>query len=147
MNLPALEQLLAEQACRRVVLETAQAVDGQDYAGFARLFTTDGILVRPDGKRLEGRAAIEQAYAKRDPDRLTRHLITNHLVTFHGPASAASSCNILLWTGRHSDVAGPNGKPADAIELLGEFLDDLIMTPEGWRIRQRQARFSLQRAG
>jgi hypothetical protein len=128
------------------VLKTAQAVDEQDYAGFARLFIPDGILVRPDGQRIEGRAAIEQTYSKRDPDRLTRHLITNHIVTIHGPASATSGCSILLWTGHHSDVASPNGRPADATELLGEFLDDLVMTPEGWRIRQRQARFSLQRA-
>lgn len=145
MSLPALEQLLAEQACRRIVLTGVQAVDGQDYAGFARLFTPDGVLVRPDGQRLEGRIAIEQAYAQRDPNRLTRHLVTNHHVTLHDPASASSSCSVLLWSGRHSDVAGTNGRPADAAQLLGEFLDELVLTDEGWRISRRQAHFSLHR--
>lgn len=145
MNTSALVQLLAEQACRRVVLETAQAVDAQDYAAFAELFTPDGVLVRPDGRRLEGRSAIEQTYSQRDQDRLTRHLITNHLVTVHDSASATSRCSILLWSGRHSDAPGPNGRPADANELLGEFLDELVLTSEGWRIHQRQARFILHR--
>ena len=145
MSLPPLELLLAEQACRRLVLETAQAVDGQDYARFAALFATDGVLVRPDGTQLEGRAAIEQAYARRDQDRLTRHLITNHLVTVHDTATASSLCSVLLWSGRHSDLASPQGRPADAAQLLGEFVDELTYTPEGWRIRRRLARFSLQR--
>lgn len=145
MNTSALTQLLAEQACRRVVQETAQAVDIQDYAAFAGLFTPDGVLIRPDGRRLEGRTAIEQAYVQRDQNRLTCHLITNHLVAVHDSTSASSRCSILLWSGRHSDNSSANGRPADASELVGEFLDELVLTSEGWRIRQRQACFILHR--
>lgn len=145
MNPPALEQLLAEQACRRIVLETARAVDEQDYAAFAQLFTSDGILLRPDGSQLEGRAAIEQAYARRDPNRLTRHLITNHGVIVHDANRATSRCGVLLWTGWHSDASGPNGRRANPEQIVGEFLDELALTPEGWRIRHRQARFILHR--
>lgn len=145
MSMPALEQLLAEQACRRVVLETARTVDEQDYSAFAQLFTSDGILLRPDGSRLEGRAAIEQAYAQRDQNRLTRHLVTNHGVTVHSPTRATSSCGILLWTGWHSDASGPHGRRASPDQMVGEFLDELTMTPAGWRIQHREARFILHR--
>ncbi len=138
-----LERLLAEQACQRIVLMTAYAVDEQDYAGLARLFTPDGILVRPDGSRLEGRAAITAVYAARDPDRLTRHLISNHLVDVHDAGRASSRCAVQLWTGRHQDAVTPKGRPADPLQLVGEFIDELVLTAEGWRIRQRQGLFTL----
>lgn len=143
MPLSPLETLLAEQACRQQVLLTAKTVDAQDYAAFAGLFTPQGILVRPDGTRLQGRAAIEAAYRQRGPDRLTRHLISNHLVTVHDAEHASSICAVLLWTGNDKDDAGPKGRPADPMQLVGEFVDELVMTDEGWRIAQRQARFNL----
>lgn len=147
MTLSPLDLLLAEHACRQVVLQSAQAVDQQDYAAFAALFTPLGVLVRPDGSRLEGRPAIEAAYAQRSADRLTRHLITNHIVLVHDAAHASSACTVQLWTGSHKDAESTQGRPADPTQLIGEFLDELTMTPQGWRIRQRQANFILHRTG
>jgi uncharacterized protein (TIGR02246 family) len=143
MSLSALEFLLAEHACRQVVLLSAQAVDRRDYAAFAGRFTSDGVLIRPDGTRLVGRAAIEAAYVQRGPDRLTCHLISNHLVQIHDAERASSSCNVQLWGGSYKDPESSKGRPADATQLIGEFEDELVMTPEGWRIRQRLARFVL----
>lgn len=140
-----IDLLLAEQACRQVVLQSVQAVDQQDYAAFAALFTPQGVLVRPDGSRLEGGPAIEAAYARRDADRLTRHLITNQIVLVHNAAHASSTCSVQLWTGSHKDAESARGRPADPTQLIGEFLDELAMTPQGWRIRQRQASFILHR--
>jgi hypothetical protein len=105
------------------------------------------VLVRPDGSRLEGGPAIEAAYAQRDADRLTRHLISNHIVLVHDAASASSACSVQLWTGIHKDAESAQGRPADPTQLIGEFLDELTMTPQGWRIRRRQARFILHSTG
>lgn len=143
MPLQALDVLLAEHACRQVVLQSAKAVDEQDYSAFANLFTPQGVLLRPDGSRLEGRAAIEQAYAQRGTDRLTRHLISNHSVLVRDADHASSTCLIQLWTGRYQDTESSRGRPADPTQLIGEFIDELVMTPQGWRIDQRQARFIL----
>eukprot|EP01031_Cornospumella_fuschlensis_P010959 gene10959-13402_t len=71
VGMSTLETLAAEAACRALVLRGADAVDGGDAQGFAASFAPDGTLVRPDGSVLQGRAAIAQAYAARDPDRLT----------------------------------------------------------------------------
>lgn len=103
-SLSPLEHLLAEQACRHFVLASVEAVESQHHGAFTHRFTPEGVLIRPDGQRLEGRAAIEQAYAQRDPN---RHLITKHRLTLNGSAQASSRCSVLLWSGRHSDVAGP----------------------------------------
>lgn len=136
--------LQAERDCRDVVLAAADAVDGRDYAAFAALFAADGALTRPDGREMRGRAAIEAAYAARDPDRLTRHLLSNqrvHVDVAAGTAQVAST--VQLWTGKHSDAATSRGRPADAAQQIGEFRDQLVKTDEGWRIARREAWFML----
>ncbi len=139
-------ELAAEAECRAVVLQGADAVDSGDAAGFAALFEPEGTLVRPDGSVLQGRAAIAQAYASRDADRLTQHLVCNQHVTVDLPTGTAQArSKVLLWIGRHSSPVTPQGRPADAITQVGELVDALVHTPEGWRIRHRQARFLLYR--
>jgi hypothetical protein len=146
MNTPqSLEQLLALEACRQLVQQTVLTVDAQDYAAYSALFTPEGVLERPDGSRLQGRVAIETAYRQRDPDRLTQHLISNHLIDFDNPSLARSRCTVQVWSGRRQDVQGPRGRPAEAAQLLGEFMDELVWTADGWRVRQRLARFNFHR--
>jgi hypothetical protein len=142
----ALDTLVAEAACRDLVLAAADAVDGRDFLAFADLFETRGVLVRPDGTELVGRPAIVAAYAARDPERLTRHLVSNQRVRVDLAAGTAqAACTVLLWSGRHSDAATPRGRPADAQQQVGEIRDLLAKTPEGWRIRRREAWFTLFR--
>ncbi len=142
----ALDTLVAEAACRDLVLAAADAVDGRDFLAFADLFETRGVLVRPDGTELVGRPAIVAAYAARDPERLTRHLVSNQRVRVDLAAGTAqAACTVLLWSGRHSDAVTPRGRPADALQQVGEIRDLLAKTPEGWRIRRREAWFTLFR--
>ncbi len=143
----SLELLQAERDCRELVLAAADAVDSRDYAAFAALFATDGVLLRPDGSQMQGRDAIEAAYVARDPDRLTQHLLSNQRIKVNleaGTAQVAST--VQLWTGRYSDAATPRGRPADAMQQIGEFRDQLVKTDEGWRIAQREAWFTLFKA-
>ena len=139
----AIERLIAESACRALAIAAAEAVDHQDHAAFAALFAPDGVLVRPDGSLLQGRAAIHAAYAARPSERLTRHLICNHRVDLAAEGSARSRCTVLLWSGRRSDAETPKGRPADALQQVGEIDDELMLTPVGWRIARREARFIL----
>lgn len=138
------DEWMAQTQCRDVVLRAAEAVDAGDAHAFAALFTPDGVLVRPDGTRLQGRVAILQAYASRDPDRLTQHLICNHRVTVDLAAGTAEShCKVLLWSGRRSAEAGPKGRPADAMQQVGEMHDLLQRDAQGWFIHKRLAHFIL----
>mgnify|MGYP003352854520 CR=1 FL=1 len=142
----AMERYMAEAECRSVVVRAAEAVDAGDAAGFAALFDVQGVLVRPDGSVLQGRAAIQAAYAARDPDRLTQHLIANQLVSVDLEAGMASvRSKVLLWTGKHSTPSTPQGREADAQTQVGEFLDTLVRTDDGWRLRGREARFILRK--
>jgi hypothetical protein len=138
-------RLEADRACRALVLATLDAVDGQDYRRLCSLFTPGARLLRPGGAVLVGREAIFQAYAARDPDRLTRHLACNHHIDFVDARRAVSRCTIVLWSGRHGDAPTPQGRPADALQQVGEIVDRLVLGDEGWRIDERESRFTLFR--
>lgn len=142
-----LDRLIAEREARNVVLASARLVDAQDWRGFADLFAQDAVLVRPDGSLMQGREAVFQAYASRSPERLTQHVLTNHELTVLSSESAQSRCLVLLWSGLRSDPPSPKGRPAEAVQQLGEFVDELVGTPQGWRIAKRSARFMFQRQG
>jgi len=143
--LSPIERMLAEQACRDVVVQAAWLTDTQDHEGFAALFTDDGVLIRPTAQALQGHAAIVASYRARPAGRITRHLISNTLVTLESDTQAHGTSSVLLWTGLESDEAGPWGRPAQARQLVGEFEDRFLLTPKGWRIHRREARFILFR--
>jgi uncharacterized protein (TIGR02246 family) len=143
----ALQQLLIHHHCRELVLRTAACADAHDAVGLAALFTTDAMLVRPDGATLQGRAAIEAAYRQRPAERITRHLVTNSLVDIESADAARVRSSVLLWSGNSTEPVGPQGRPAAARQLLGSFDDHCVQTPEGWRIARRHASFELHLGG
>lgn len=138
-----LQQMSCIVACQTLVLRAAAAADGGDPVALANLFTADAVLERPNSAPIQGREAIRAAYAERPVDRLTRHLVTGTLVTPHGDTEASARSLVLLWSGSLKDPPGPAGRPAASRQVVGEFHDRLVRTPEGWRIAARQALFVL----
>jgi uncharacterized protein (TIGR02246 family) len=141
-----LEGLLAERACTRLVIQSVAHVDRGEPAALAALFAPDGVLVRPGGASLLGRAAIQAAYEQRPVERITRHLVSNTLVEVVSPTEARAESQVLLWTGSAADVAGPRGRPASGGPVVGAFDDRFVKTGEGWRIASRVASFVLHAA-
>lgn len=135
-------------ACRTLIETSVRHVDAGDAQAFAALFTEDAVLVRPNGSLLEGRAAIQAAYAQRAADRVTRHLVANVAVTLEADGRARAHSDVLLWTASTPDAADPVfGRRADARQLVGEFDDQLVKDAEGeWRLQRRQARFVMHSA-
>ena len=121
----AIEALLIERACERLVIDSARFNDERQWAALAALYTQAGVVVRPNGQRLEGREAIEAAYAAGPPDRVTRHLCTNLRVDVDGPADAHGTTTVMIV--------------ADGSYRIGEFADRFERTEEGWKIAERRA--------
>ncbi len=138
-----LNRLLIEGACRGLVLDTAAHADAHEPDRLAACFTGDAVLVRPNAQPLQGREAIRLAYAQRPAGRLTRHLVTQTRVAVESAAAARAHSCVLLWSGSQADAAGPQGRPAHPRQVLGEYDDHCVLTPEGWRIARRDARFVL----
>jgi ketosteroid isomerase-like protein len=134
------DALLIERACERVIIDSARFNDDRRWAELAGLYTPAGVVIRPNGQRLEGRAAIEDAYAAGAPDRVTRHLCTNVSVDVAGPDSAHATTTVLIVTGTRSDDPDVTfGVVPNAHHAVGEFADRFQRTDEGWRIAERRA--------
>lgn len=142
-----LQRLLIQDACRELVLRSVERADAHDPAGLAALFLPDGVLRRPGGAALVGRAAIEQAYAQRPATRITRHLVTNTLVEVESATAASARSRVLLWAGSTEDPDGPQGRPLRGPQLIGEFADRFALSGEGWRFASRDASFVLHSPG
>lgn len=143
----ALQRLLIQDACRELVLRSVERIDTHDAAGLAALFLPDGVLRRPGGAALVGRAAIEQAYAQRPSARITRHLVTNVLVEVESASAAGARSRVLLWAGSTDDADGPQGRPLRGPQLVGEFVDRFALAGDGWRFASREASFVLHAPG
>jgi hypothetical protein len=121
-----------ERDCERLVLDFVHFSDRQEYESLAALFVPDGCLSRPTGDPLVGRDAILKSYQSRPAGRITRHICTNIRITMESAERARGFSYALVysWTADN---------PADV--KVGEFEDEFVRTPEGWRFASRDARF------
>jgi uncharacterized protein (TIGR02246 family) len=139
-----LDVLLIERACLRVIVDSATFNDRKDWRALAALYTDDGVVVRPNGQRLEGRAAIEAAYAAGSPDRVTRHLCSNMRVEVDGPDAARVTTAVLIVSGSRSDDPDVAfGVVPSERHVVGEFADRLVRTEDGWLIAERRASLTM----
>jgi hypothetical protein len=131
-----------ERACERLVLDFAYFSDRQEYEALASLFTPGGTMIRPNGDALSGRAAILAAYRSRPGGRITRHICTNIRITAEAPDRAAGLTYAIVYSAKTGQTPDAHfGIPAEPRQLVGEFEDEFALTPEGWRIATRRARF------
>lgn len=114
--------------------------DGKDSAGFAALFTEDGIMERwlfgelVEGSRVEGKAAIFD-YARRShegrlADRQTRHHFSG-IVFLELNEDTAVTENMALITHQTAE------DPAAYISSSGIYRNTWRKTADGWRIARR----------
>lgn len=136
-----LERLVAEAACRDLVMQAALRTDAQDHEGFAALFAPDATVTRPGGQPLQGRDAILASYRARPKERLTRHLVNNCVVEMVSDTEASGMSYVQVWSATAGGAAGAFGLQAHSRIAVGEFADRFVRLPEGWRIARREARF------
>jgi hypothetical protein len=122
-GLDAVETMLAERACERLMYRYAQAVDFGKASGIAELFTVDGIWLGADGNSMEGREAIHAVMSRREQltRRQSRHVMTNVLVDIESPTRATGVAYLLNY--RHDSTTGVALKPAPAAppKFVGEY--------------------------
>jgi len=135
------ERLLIEHACTRLVLESIAANDRQDYVAFAELFTSDGVLHRPNGQPLRGRDEIVESYRTRPRNRITRHICTNILIRVESPQAAHGTTYVVLYSADSLISDKYFGAKCEPRTLIGELEDRFKLTVDGWRIAERRAKF------
>jgi SnoaL-like domain len=134
-----LDRLLIEREIGRMAVQYTHWVDFGHAERIIDLFVADGIW--HDGQQAyEGHAAIRAWFRKRQEmtQRTSRHVLSNHLIDIRDRDHASGTVYFVLY--RH------DGDPAQAVRpldrqpaIVGEYRDEYVRTPQGWRIRTRRA--------
>jgi 3-phenylpropionate/cinnamic acid dioxygenase small subunit len=103
-------------------------LDSRDWAGLAAVFTPDANAFYLDLPPCHGYQAIEDTCRTAlEPMSATQHLISNVVVRLAGDR-AESTCYLQAQ----------HVKGDDNLIIAGRYDDQLIRTPDGWRIRERR---------
>ncbi|MGD1217671.1 MULTISPECIES: nuclear transport factor 2 family protein [Streptomyces] len=131
----ALEELLAQRACERLVVDFARRLDLGEPGTVADLFTEDGVWRWPEGERaVRGRAALREYFAGRPADRLSRRVMSNVLVTVDSPATATATSYFTTYrVDGHTGGMVPAGPPVQ----VGDYEDAFLRTDGGWLLASR----------
>jgi ketosteroid isomerase-like protein len=132
-----------DRECRRLVVDSAFYNDSRDWDALAALYADDGVVVRPNGTRIVGRAAITESYAAAPANRRTRHVCTNWRFDLDGRHAARGVTSVLVYSWDADREPDPKfGHQLDSRMVIGDFADRFVRTPDGWRIAERRATLS-----
>ncbi|WP_330304231.1 MULTISPECIES: nuclear transport factor 2 family protein [unclassified Streptomyces] len=130
-----LEQLLAERACERLVLDFVRRLDLGEPGTVAELFTEDGTWEWPEGERVvKGREALRDYFGGRPADRLSRRVMTNVLVTLDSPTTATATSYFTTYrVDGHTGGMVPAGPPVQ----VGHYEDTFRKAGDAWLLASR----------
>jgi hypothetical protein len=122
---------------RRTLYAYCRMLDERNLDGLMRqVYLLDAVDDRKRGEPLTGheqiRAYFERAFEQVDA---TAHLLSNIEVTIDGDRADRASAYSRV-TAYHWMAGGDPVRPADFV-LLGSYDDELLRTPDGWRISRR----------
>jgi hypothetical protein len=128
------------QACERLLLQLAHLTDHGPHEAIAEIFTDDGEFDR-DGTVVRGRQALRDLYAKRPVSLMTRHIVTNVMVTVVSENEANCQAYATVYRFRSQDGTKPV-PPVDCYgpESVAEYQDLVVKTADGWKVRHRVLR-------
>ena len=132
----AAERMLAEHACARLCHLYAGRLDAYDYERFMELWA-DGATIVMLRSPLVGEAAIRGWLARREPDMICRHLVTNVVIDVIDADHARGSCYCIAFRARHmrGKEPGEMETPTFIVEYRDEFLHD---ARRGWLFARRE---------
>lgn len=119
-------------AIEELVTEYAWRLDHRRFEAVLELFTPDAEL-RIRGQRVEGaeglRAWLDQRAAS-EGRRSSQHQMTMVRLEPTGDGAVEGTAALVLHVAK-------SGSGSTYIDLVGEYQDEYVRTPEGWRFRRR----------
>jgi 3-phenylpropionate/cinnamic acid dioxygenase small subunit len=115
-----------EEQIRHLLAIYAQRTDEGDVAGKSALFADDGRYFPSTGEFV-GREAIREELvrrqASRSPDRHTKHVCSNSVITVHGDTAEALTDYVVYQR---------SGKSPWTILVVGRYHDHFVREGTGW---------------
>lgn len=128
---------MIERDCERLVYTYCHVIDHGEAARVAELFALNGTWRSAEGAR-EGRPAIAAAFQARQDNsgRISRHVCSTVLIEVIDADTARGLTYVTLY--RHDGPAGRRAAPLEGLpEIVGEYRDTFVRTPDGWRFNTR----------
>lgn len=134
-----------ERACARLVLEFAKYNDDLDHEALAGLFVEDCVFARPldPGHPYHGRDRVHAIFRDRKA-RLTRHVMTNILITVFSETEARGNSYVTMMSA--PDPHAPWPREGEGV-FIGSFDDLFVKTDAGWKFRSRIGNVALYQGG
>jgi uncharacterized protein (TIGR02246 family) len=124
----ALERVLDHLAIRELTARYNRAFDDVDAEAWADTFTPDGVM-EYGGPPISGRDDL--VAMSRATGYGYVHVTTDPVIVVDGDR-ATQSCTLVVAT--RSKERGPVG-----VAMTGRYEDELVRTPDGWRLARRRA--------
>jgi hypothetical protein len=140
----AVEQLLIERACERLIVAYSHFIDFGEAGRVGELFTADGVWESPEAT-MRGQEQVTAGFGRRQANagRRSRHVCTNVAIDIVGPDEAKGVCYFSLY---RADGVGEGAAPLDGPVMVGEYRDRFVRTADGWRIAHRVASVGFARS-
>jgi ketosteroid isomerase-like protein len=120
----------ADRACQRLAVASYSLMDQGRYAETAALFTEDATWVR-GGKPVTGRDNILAALHQRPATDISRHIVTNVLVTVTSEREAVATAMFVPLRGARREDGTVATPP---ITNVGDLAFRFRRDADGWRI-------------
>lgn len=144
MSMTELQAEHIRRECERVFMEIARLTDHGPQNAIAQIFTDDGEFDR-DGTVLRGRAALLDLYAKRPASLMTRHLVSNVIVSLLSNERAVCHAYATVYRFRTADGSSPVPPvTCEGPESIVEYEDQMVRTDEGWKVGRRVMKTVIQ---
>lgn len=137
---------LAQRACEKLIIQYTHLIDFGEAERVADLFAADGAW-EAYRKKIKGREEIRKAFRLRQMNakRVSRHICTNISIDISGPQTASGITYFTLFRehriGRHDFV------PFEGPKMVGDYLDQFVLTDEGWKFALRKVQIAFKMAG
>lgn len=134
-----------ERACARLVLEFAKFNDDLDHESLASLFVEDCTFARPldPTHPYYGRDKVHAIFRDRKA-RLTRHVMTNILITVVSETEATGNSYVSMMSAPDPDQPWP--REGEGL-FIGSFDDTFVKTADGWKFKSRTGNVALYQGG
>lgn len=138
------ERIEIERACERIVSLYCHYVDHGEAERVAELFAKDGVWRSPEST-MNGAEQIRHAFATRQANRgrVSRHVCDNCVIDVIDEDHAKGCVYLTLY--RYDGDPDRAVAPLEGAELVGEYRDEFVRTPEGWRLSTREVAVSFMR--
>ncbi|WP_226553942.1 nuclear transport factor 2 family protein [Celeribacter naphthalenivorans] len=138
-----IDRLAIESDCTKLMKTFSLCTDTFDYDRALGLFVPDCTFQRAD-ETFEGIEGLKFVLNRRNPERLTRHVLSNILIDIKDENTATGQAYALVF-GHAGPLSATGEAPLVSPDSLVIFNGSFTRMEDGWRIKRWQIGLSFRK--